>query len=98
MKASVSTTSPVTVTFFDGPPGETGTNQIGTASVVSTGLSGCAEYRMVETQWAGLGPGVHNFYVEVVGGDNEPWDDNVAEGVVLVAKSRAFWPEFYKEH
>jgi hypothetical protein len=97
-KGNVSTTSPVTVTFYDGPPGDAGTNQIGAPSVISAGLNGCAEYGVVETQWAGLNPGVHRFYVSVAGGSTGLQDDNVAEGIVLVAISRAFLPEFYKEH
>jgi hypothetical protein len=93
---NVSTTSSATVTFFDGPPGETGTNQIGTASVISDGLSGCSDLKIVEAEWPGLQPGVFHFYVEVTATNDDRVDNNVAEGVVLVASHRQFWPQVSK--
>jgi hypothetical protein len=95
---NISATLPITVTFYDGPPGELGTNPIGAAMSVYGGLQGCADYGVVETQWSDLGPGAHRFYAVVTGGDDNSPTNNVAEGVVLVATQRVFLPLGFKGH
>jgi|GEM_PF-443184 len=89
---NISTSLPITVTFYDGLPGEPGGSPIGGMQVVTTGLRGCADYEVVETEWPGLLAGAHKFYVVVEHADEQHSDNNVAEGVVLVANSRVFLP------
>jgi hypothetical protein len=95
---NISTTRPITVTFYDGPPGEAGTNPIGAAQVIVGGLQGCADYEVVQTEWPGLGPGARRFYVEVSGGDGDSPANNVAEGLVLIATHRVFLPAVPREY
>lgn len=88
----VATTGPITVTFYDGLLGESGSSLIGSVQVITTGLHGCADYEIVETQWPGLIVGGHRFYIVVENADDSRSDNNTAEGMVLVANSRVFLP------
>jgi hypothetical protein len=89
---NISTTLPVTATFYDGPPGEPGTGLIGDARVITTGLCGCADYEVVEVEWPGLTAGAHRFYVTVESADDHNSTNDVVEGAVLVASHRSFLP------
>lgn len=92
---NVSTTLPVEVTFYDGLPGEEGTQPIGSVQTVLGGLEGCAGFAEVSVEWPGLGSGSHRFYVQVdaagkVTETNEI--NNVTSGTVLVADDRLYLP------
>lgn len=89
---NVSTTSPITVTFYDGAPYESNSDSIGSAQVLTTALCGCADYKVVETDWKGLMTGTHKFYVTVESSEDDEVGNNIAEGTVLVASHRAFLP------
>ena len=94
---NISTSLPITVTFYDGPPGEPGTNPIGAELVIVGGLQGCADYEVVETEWSGLAVGTHQFYVKVTGEAGGLVTNNVAEGKVLVANYRVVLPTGSKD-
>ena len=89
---NISTTLPVTATFYDGPPGEPGTGLIGDVRVITAGLYGCADYEIVEMEWPGLAAGAHRFYVTVESADDHNSANDVVEGTVLVARYRSFLP------
>lgn len=89
---NISTVLPITVTFYDGPPGEPDSSPIGGVHVITSRLDGCAEYEIVETEWPGLLAGAHSFYVVVENADDDESSNNMSEGLVLVANSRAFLP------
>jgi hypothetical protein len=93
---NISATVPVSVTFYDGPPGEAGTQMIGAPVVFSGRVGGCADFVTFETQWPGLPAGVHPFFVQVTGGGDEQNTNNVVEGKVLVASWRVFLPAAFK--
>jgi len=88
---NISTALPITIAFYDGLPGEPSGSLIG-SEVITTGLHGCADYEIVETQWPGLIVGGHRFYIVVENADDSRSDNNTAEGMVLVANSRVFLP------
>jgi hypothetical protein len=95
---NISSTLPYTATFYDGPPGEIGTNLIDSVMVDDTSLAGCGDAVAFQTEWTGLEPGVHSFYVEVQGGGDELAANNVAEGSLLVAQHRVFLPKVLDEY
>jgi hypothetical protein len=86
------TSLPITVTFYDGSVSGTVKTSIGPAVVITDGLRGCADFRFVEQEWTGLGPGVHAFHVEVAGQSDAGVGNNVFEGKVLVATERHYLP------
>jgi hypothetical protein len=88
---NISTTLPVEVTFFDGPPGEPG-SQVIDAVPLEGGLQGCADYAVVEVDWPDLDVGVHRFFVTVSEIDGEPVENNQAEGVVVVLTHVVYLP------
>ena len=94
-RVGITTTLPVEVTFFDGIPGEVGTQPIGSVQTIVGGLKGCADYDVVSVTWPGLGAGAHTFYVQVdAAGSIDEVDElnNVASAIVLVATERSFLP------
>lgn len=97
---NISTTQAVAVDFFDGPPGQAGTEPIGSAQLIPSGLGGCADKAVVSVSWSGLGIGAHSFYVEVDSGGTIAEADetnNVAGGTVLVSNRRVFVPTTVKD-
>ena len=97
---SIATAESVAVNFYDGPPGEPGTEPIGSVQVVPRELGGCADYAVVSVSWSGLGVGAHSFYVQIdAEGTIAEADEtnNVASAIVLVATERVFLPSATKD-
>jgi hypothetical protein len=85
----------VTVSFLNGPPGEVGTQPIGSVQTIAGGLQGCGDHAGVSVVWTGLSPGLHIFYVHVDPQGAVPEVDkenNVRSGIVLVAPEIVFMP------
>jgi hypothetical protein len=92
---NISTELPIEVRFYDGVPGEAGTQLIGSVQTILGGLNGCADYELVSVPWTGLSSGAHRFYVQVDSTDTITEDDetnNIASGLVLVATERVYLP------
>jgi hypothetical protein len=80
-----STGNNIQVKFWDGPPNEPGSNQIGPTQTLFD-LPGCGRgSKRVEMEWPDREPGSYTWYVEVVsiGGETDS-TDNVASGTFLV--------------
>lgn len=89
---NISTTSPITVTFYDGLPGEAQTQVIGTPTIITDGLQGCADYQIVQSQWVSLTAGSYTFYVSVAGVGDAWQGNNVISDTILIARHRTFLP------
>ncbi len=82
----------VQVSFWDGPPGEAGSQQISSTQVLSD-VAGCGGYRVAEVTWPDRGPGASRWYVRL---ENTP--NTIASASVLVASSRTDLPIILKAH
>lgn len=81
-KGNTATTTPITVNFF---ADAAKTQHIGTA-VIPAGLTGCAvRTDQAEVVWSGLGPGLHHYWAQAVGG-------NTVQGFVIVNPKQVFLP------
>jgi hypothetical protein len=80
------------VSFWDGPPGEAGSQQIGSTQVLSN-VAGCGGYRVAEVTWPDRGPGAKRWYARL---ENAP--AIVASDSALVASSRTDLPLIFKAH
>jgi hypothetical protein len=69
----------IQISFWDGPPGEAGSQQIGSTQVLSD-VAGCGGYRVAEVTWPDRGPGANRWYARL---ENAP--DTVASAYALVA-------------
>jgi hypothetical protein len=89
---NVSSSTVITVAFYDGPIGQPGTQVIST-QVTTAHLSGCGDNLMLSVNWPGLMAGNHPFVVTVQTADAEHnLNNNVLTGTVLVATKQLWLP------
>jgi hypothetical protein len=92
---NISSTGPVTVSFFKGPS-DSPDPQLIAQSVLSETLWGCAAQAETDVLWPGLDVGAHPFHIRVEGAEDDPPDNNTADGLVLVSGYRSFLPTVFK--
>jgi hypothetical protein len=80
----------IQVSFWDGPPGEAGSQQIGSTRVLSD-VPGCGGYRVAEVTWTDRRQGANRWYARL---ENAP--HSVASTSALVASSRLEFPIILK--
>ncbi len=80
------------VSFWAGPPGEAGSQQIGPTQALSD-IAGCGGYRVAEVAWPDRGHGANRWYARL---ENAP--AAVASAGALVASSRLDLPIILKAH
>ncbi|MFQ5610864.1 MAG: DUF11 domain-containing protein [Anaerolineae bacterium] len=75
------------VSFWDGPPGDPGSSQIGSTQTLND-LPGCGRFTPVEVTWPNLTGGDHTWYVQIepVANETNP-DDNTASSLVSVIEN-----------
>ncbi len=89
---ATATGNAIRVSFWDGPPGEAGSQQIGSTQVLSD-IAGCGGYRVAEVTWPDRGLGANRWYVRL---ENAP--DTVASAYALVTRLRIDLPLIFKLH
>ena len=80
------------ISFWDGPPGESGSEQIGSTQVLSD-VAGCGGHQVTEVTWTNRGQGANRWYVRL---ENVP--DTVVSASALVASSRTDLPIIFKAY
>jgi hypothetical protein len=89
---NISTTAPLTVTFYAGPIGQAG-SPIGAPQIVTRGLQGCAGSMVVTTTWPDLSVGPHLFYAQVQASAAEAsLSNNQAQGLIFIAAHQVWLP------
>jgi hypothetical protein len=89
---NVSSSAAITVTFYDGPVGQLGTQVIAT-QVITTPLSGCGDNLALNVEWPELTAGYHPFVVTVqTDGAEYRLNNNVLTGTLLVATEQLWLP------
>jgi hypothetical protein len=87
---ATATGNAIQVSFWDGPPGEAGSQQIGSTQVLSD-VAGCGGYRVAEVTWFDRGQGANRWYARL---ENAP--DTVASASALVASWQLHLPLMFK--
>ena len=89
---NVSSSTAITVTFYDGPIGQPGT-QVIDRRTITPHLSGCGDSLILSADWPRLRAGSHLFVVAVQAAAAEQnMNNNVLTGTVLVATERLWLP------
>ncbi len=89
---ATTTWNAIRVSFWDGPPGEAGSQQIGSTQVLSD-VAGCGSYRVAEVVWPDRRQGANRWYARL---ENAP--DTVASASALVASWQFYLPTVVKNH
>ena len=89
---ATATGNAIQVSFWDGPPGEAGSQQIGSTQVLSD-VEGCGGYRVAEVTWPNRGQGANRWYARL-----DSVQVSVASAAALVASSRIHLPVIVTTH
>jgi hypothetical protein len=81
------------ISFWDGPPGQAGSQQLGSTQVLSD-VAGCGDYRVVEVPWPDRGPGSNRWYARM---ESAP-DTAEASASALVATLGLYFPIMFELH
>ncbi len=87
---ATATADNIQISFWDGPPGEAGSQQIGSTQVLSD-VAGCGGYRTAAVTWPDRGQGTNQWYVRL---ENAP--DTIASAYAPVAASSIRLPIIFK--
>lgn len=88
---NISSTSPITVTFYAGDPLIPGP-QIGSPQIITRPLAGCGEFTTVSVDWTNVLAGANPYFVQIESADDPAASSQIISGVALAATQRVYLP------
>lgn len=88
---NISSTSPITVTFYAGDPLNPGP-QIGSPQILTHPLAGCGEFTTVSVDWTNVLAGANPYFVQIESADDPAASSQIISGVALAATHQVYLP------